>query len=261
MVTLVRLQRQLFLGLQLFFLQLLYFAREHGLRRSRRVDTRRLDRNHEVTTSLEEVMRIQRHDTSLVRLCHVRENCVHHTHQHTILQRVSGVFDDRNDVRARLRHVDQVATRSERELDCIYTSRRTHNVRHVRYRGTGRTTEIVNVVHTTQNRRRNLRSERIPHTVLQLRGVAVRSRRTVHLDALLAIHILAGSAVQRHQRIFLATGDEHALVTMRLDHDLGTALHATTTATSTAASATTSTAASATTAAGTTSTVIASTTT
>lgn len=48
----------------------------------------------------------------------------------------------------------------------------------------------------------------------------------VHLDQLLAVHLLAGVHVERDQRVLLAARDEDARVAVRLDRHLGAALHA-----------------------------------
>jgi hypothetical protein len=61
----------------------------------------------------------------------------------------------------------------------------------------------VNVINTTQDGGSQLRSERVPHTVLQLRGGTVGASRTVNLNSLLAVYVLAGSGVQCNQCILL----------------------------------------------------------
>jgi len=53
-------------------------------------------------------------------------------------------------------------------------------------------------------------------------------RTHLHRDTLLAVDRLAGDSVLGQKSILLATGNENTLVTVRLDDDLGTALHATT---------------------------------
>lgn len=68
----------------------------------------------------------------LIRLGDVGENGVHHSHEHTVLERVSRVFDDRDDVGARLGHVDQVAPGTMRKLYSVDAPRRPHDIRNVR---------------------------------------------------------------------------------------------------------------------------------
>ena len=120
MVTLVRLQRQLLQRLELLLLQLLHLRRKHSLRRGRRVDARRLDRNDAVASVLQEVLGVDADDTRLVRLRHIREDRIHHAHQHAVLERVTRVLDDRNNIRTRFRHIDQVTTGTVRELHCVH---------------------------------------------------------------------------------------------------------------------------------------------
>ena len=60
--------------------------------------------------------------TDLIGLSHVGEDGVHHGHEHPVLVRVSRVLDDRHHVGPLLRHVDEVAARSVRELDGVHHS-------------------------------------------------------------------------------------------------------------------------------------------
>lgn len=85
----------------------------------------------------------------------------------------------------------------------------------------------VNIVNTTKDSGGDLRAERIPHTVLKLDGVSVRTGRALDLNSLLAVNVLARSAVKGDQSILFAAGDENTLVTMGLDDHLSTTLHAT----------------------------------
>ena len=115
-ITLVRLQRQLLQRLELLFAQLLHLSGKHGLRRGGGVDAAGLDGDHAVPARFQKVLRVDSHDTRLVRLRHIREDRVHHAHQHAVLQRMARILDDRNDVRTRLRHIDQITTRTMGEL-------------------------------------------------------------------------------------------------------------------------------------------------
>ena len=122
-IALVRLQRQLLQRLELLLAQLLHLSGEHGLGRGGGVDAAGLDGDHAVPAGLQEVLRVDAHDARLVRLRHVREDRVHHAHQHAVLQRMARVLDDRNDVRTRLRHVDQITTRTMGELHRVDETR------------------------------------------------------------------------------------------------------------------------------------------
>lgn len=130
---------------------------------------------------LEEVLRIEGDDTRLIGLRNVRKHGVDHADQHAVLVRMTGVLDDWNNVGALLGHVDEIASGSGRELDGIDETLRSDNVRdvghcgarsgaQVQYLGAGR---HVDVVDTAENGGGQLRSERIPHTVLDLLAVGL----------------------------------------------------------------------------------------
>ena len=72
MVSLIRLQRQLLLWLQLLGLQLLDLRGEDRLGRGRRVNTRGLDRDDKVAVVLQEVVRVEGDDARLVGLGNMR---------------------------------------------------------------------------------------------------------------------------------------------------------------------------------------------
>mmetsp|Transcript_2497 Transcript_2497/g.8058 ORF Transcript_2497/g.8058 Transcript_2497/m.8058 type:complete len:294 (-) Transcript_2497:52-933(-) len=221
------------------------FSRKDGFGRRRRVDARRLDRNHKVTALLQKVLRVETNDTRLIRLRYIGKDGVNHANQHAVFLRVTRVFDDGNDIGALLRHVDQIATRTVGKLYGVYGTFRTDEIRAVRHRGTRRTTEVqqlgpgldVNVVETAENARGNLRTERVPHAVLRLRTISLIDRNT-----LFTVHTFTDNHVSRHERILLAPRDEDAFVTMLFDDDFRATLHAASTAASTAASAAASTA-------------------
>ena len=78
-----------------------------------------LDGDDEVAAVLEEVVRVESDDTGLVGLSDIGEHDVDHADEHSVLVRMTGVLDDRNDVGSLLGHVDQVAAGSVRELDCV----------------------------------------------------------------------------------------------------------------------------------------------
>lgn len=92
-----------------------------------------------VTFILQKVLSIDGDNSGLIRLCHVSKYHIHHTYirsdsgivhcltastgqltdKHSVLVRVSGVFNDRNDVGTLLSHIDEVTARAMGELDSI----------------------------------------------------------------------------------------------------------------------------------------------
>lgn len=60
--------------------------------------------------------------THLIRLRDISEYTVHHTDQHAVLEGVSCVLDDGDDVRAGFGHVDQVSSWSMCELHGVHTT-------------------------------------------------------------------------------------------------------------------------------------------
>ena len=121
-ISLVRLERELLLWLQLLRLELFDLGSEDGLGRRRRINATRLYRDHEVTAVFEKVVRIQRYNTSLIGLRYVREYDVDHADQHAVFVGVTRVLDDRYDVCSFLGHVYEIAARSVREFYSIYKS-------------------------------------------------------------------------------------------------------------------------------------------
>merc|ERR1719259_656597 len=118
-VSLVGLQRHLLLGLHLLGLHFLNFSGKNSLCFCRWVDAVSLDRDDEVTAVLQEIGSVDCHNTGLIRLSHVCEDCVDHGNKHPVLVRVPGVLNDRHNVCPLLGHVYQVTTTSVRELDCV----------------------------------------------------------------------------------------------------------------------------------------------
>lgn len=141
-IPLVRLQRQLFQRLKVLALQLAHLPSEYRLGRGGRIDAARLDGDHRVTAVLEEVMRVQRHDTRLIRLGDVGEDAVDHPHEHAVLERMPGVLDYRYDVGTGLGDVEQVASGTVREFHGVYVPLRSDDVGNVRDGGTGRRAEV-----------------------------------------------------------------------------------------------------------------------
>jgi hypothetical protein len=140
-ITLIRLEGKLFSGLDHLSLKFLDFLSKNGFGRSGRVDTAGLDGDDDVTTVLQEVVRVQSYDTGLIRLgdCYVekailvcRENTSQDEHQltigehdidhrdkHPVFGWVTSILDNGDDVGPFLGHVDEITTGSVRELDGV----------------------------------------------------------------------------------------------------------------------------------------------
>lgn len=94
MVSLIRLQRQLFPRLDHLLLQLLHLLGEHCLGRCRGIDTRRLDRDDDVAVVFQKVVGVEADDTGLVGLGDVGEDDVDHGDEHSVFGGMTGVLDD-----------------------------------------------------------------------------------------------------------------------------------------------------------------------
>ena len=73
------------------------------------------------------------------------ENAVDHGDEHAIFLGVSRVFDNRNDIGALLRHVDEVTAGTLGELDRVNGAGRANQVRDVRHSSAGSTAEVENL--------------------------------------------------------------------------------------------------------------------
>merc|ERR1711988_95503 len=205
-ITVVRLERELLLRLALLLLQLVDLASENDLRGRRRVNAVRLDRHDEPAAVLEEHVRVQRNNAGLIRLRDIAEDDVDHADEHAVAVRLAGIVNDRDNVRALLRHVRELATRAVRELDGVDNALRAD---HIGNMGDGRAAGTTQVEHlaarldrhvadTANNGGAQLRAERIPDAVLLLL-LLVLGR-----DALLAIDRLTRSHVLGDESIILA---------------------------------------------------------
>mmetsp|Transcript_13796 Transcript_13796/g.17847 ORF Transcript_13796/g.17847 Transcript_13796/m.17847 type:complete len:291 (-) Transcript_13796:33-905(-) len=233
MIPLVRLQRQLFQRLKILTLKLANLPPKHRLRRGRAIDTTGLNGNHRMTPLLQKVMRVQRHDTGLVRLGDVGEDAVDHSDEHAVFEGVAGVLDDGDDVGAAFGHGEEVAAGTVGEFDGVDVALGTDDVGDVGDGGSGGGAEVEDlgagfdpdVVHSAEDGGGELGSEWIPNTIFHLDRIPIRSRRTLHAYPLLAVHGHARRAIQRDERILLPARDEHALVSMGFDDHLRSALH------------------------------------
>lgn len=118
-ISLEGLEGKLLLGLDALLAKLLDLAGKDLLGGCGRVDTVGLDRDHDTTTLLEEQVGVESDDTGLVRLGNVGEDGVDHGDKHTVLERVTGVLDNGDDVGAVSGHVDKVTAGTVGELDSV----------------------------------------------------------------------------------------------------------------------------------------------
>lgn len=148
---------------------------------------------------------------------------VDHVDEHPVLQGLSGILDDRNDVCAAGSHVDQVATRTVRELDSVNGSGRANNVGDMGDGGTGGSTKVeglgagldVDGLETSQDTSSQLRSEGVPDTIFGLGGGTVLGLCVLDRNALLIVDALTRSEVSGGEQVFLAAAnDKDTLVTV-----------------------------------------------
>jgi hypothetical protein len=196
---------------------------------------------------LQEMMSVECDDTSLIRLSNISKDDIDHRNKHTVLVRVTSIFNDWDNVRSLLSHVDQVTTRSVREFNSIDSTFGANDISNVRNGSSRSGTKIedllarsnVNVIYTTKDTGSNLGTERIPNTVFNLGTISTFDR-----NALFAIDSFSGNQVLGDQKIFLATGNKDTFMSVRLNDNLGSSLgssSASSTTTATARSTTAST--------------------
>jgi hypothetical protein len=247
-ITLVRLESELLMRLDVLCLHSLDLGGKDGLGGGGRVDTRGLDGDDNVSSVLEEVVRVEGNDSGLVRLGDVGKDDVDHREEHAVLVGVSGILDDGDDVRSLLGHVDQVSAGSVRELDGVDGSLRSDNVGNVRDRGSRGGSEVedllsrrdVDLVETSKDTSGKLGSEGVPHSVLGLDLGSVLSGGSDG-DSLLSVDGVSGDEVSGDEEVLLALGDEDTLVPVRLEDDRRSSLLGSDTrTTSSSASATSS---------------------
>jgi hypothetical protein len=253
-ISLIWFQSQLFLGLDTFFLELLNFTSEDGGRINSRVNAGSLDGDDNVTIVLQEVVSIECDDTSLIRLGNISKDNIDHRDKHTVLVGVTSIFNDWDNVCSLLGHVDQITSRSVRELNGIDSTFGTNNVSNVRDGSTRGSTEIedllsrsnVDVVDTTKDTSSDLGTERIPDTVFNFGTIS-----TFNRDALFTIDSFTGNQVLGDKQIFLAASDEDTFMSVGFNDDLGSSTSTTSGTTATSTGSTTSTTGSTTTSTGT----------
>lgn len=118
-VSLERLEGELLLGLHPLLTHLLHLTGEDGLGSGRGIDTVGLDRDDNTTAVLEEQVGVHADNTGLVGLGNIGKDAVNHRDKHAVLERVTGVLDNGDDVGAVGGHVDKVTTRTVGELDGV----------------------------------------------------------------------------------------------------------------------------------------------
>ena len=176
-------------------------------------------------------MGVETDDTGLIGLGNVGEDAVDHADEHAVLERVTGVLNDGDNVGAVGGHVDKISAGTVGELDSEDGTSRTDDIGNVRDGSTRGSTEVedlaagldVNVVHTTENTGGQLRTERVPDTVFGLGrggsiavGLGGASVGGIDADALLAVDGLTGGQVLGDEEILLAASNEHTGVSVGL---------------------------------------------
>lgn len=92
--SLVRLQRQLLVGLEVLLLHPLDLGGKDDLGGRGRIDTVGLDRDDGVSSVFEEVVGVEGNDTRLIGLGDIGKDDIDHRHEHAVLVGVTGVLDD-----------------------------------------------------------------------------------------------------------------------------------------------------------------------
>lgn len=232
-VSLERLEGKLLLGLDALLPELDNLSGEDGLGGGSGIDTVGLDGNDNTTSDLEEQVCVETDNTGLIGLSHIGKDAVDHTDKHAVLERVTGILDDGDDVCAVGGHVDQITTGTVRKLDGVDGTGRTDNIGDVRDGSSRGGTEVenlatglhVDVLHTTEDTGSQLGTERVPHTVLDLCGCGsvltsggITSGRggSINGDAFLAVDGNTGGDVLCAEHVLLSTGNEDTGMTMGL---------------------------------------------
>lgn len=228
-ISLEGLKGKLLLGLDALLSHLLHLTGEDGLGGSGRVDTVGLDGNKDTTADLQEQVGVKTDDTGLIGLSNIGEDAVDHADEHAVLEGVTGVLDNGDNVGAVSSHVDQVTAGTVRELDGVDGTGGTDDISDVRNGGTGGGTEVedlgaglhVDVLETTEDTGGNLRTEGVPDTVLDLCGsgslaVFDNGCRRVDSNALLTIDGDTRGHALCAQHVLLAASDKDTGVSVGL---------------------------------------------
>lgn len=233
MISLERLKGKLLLGLDALLPELDDFTCEHGLGGGGGIDTVGLDGNEDTTSDLEEQVCVEADNTGLIGLGNIGENAVDHADEHAVLEGVTGILDNGDDVCAVGGHVDQITAGTVRELDGVDGTGGTDNIGDVGDGSSRGGTEVkdlaarlhVDGLETTKDTGGQLGTEGVPHTVLDLcgscgigasSGIASGRCGCVDGDALLAVDGNARGDVLGAEHVLLSAGDEDTSVTVRL---------------------------------------------
>jgi hypothetical protein len=111
-------------------------------------------------------------------LRNIGKDAVHHADQHAVLEGMTRILDDGDDVCTVGSHVDQVTSGAVRELNGKDGSLGSDDIGNVRHTGAGRSTEVedlaarahVDVVDTTENTGCQFTPEGVPDAVLDAAG-------------------------------------------------------------------------------------------
>lgn len=174
---------------------------------------------------------IKTNNTGLIGLSNIGKDAVNHANQHAVLERVTGILNDGDDVCAVGSHVDEITAGAVGELDSEDGTLGADNVSNVGHTGSGGGTEVkdlasrahVDVVDTTEDTGSQLGAEGVPDTVLGAAGgfgTVDGSSGGTNADALLAVDALTGGQVLGNEEILLSARNEDTGVAMGLDNDL-----------------------------------------
>lgn len=181
MITFVGLQRELFLWFKFICLHLLHLSGKDSLWLRCGINAGCLDGDDEMAAILKEMLCIQCHNTTLIRLCHIGKDGIDHADQHAILVWMTGVLNNGNNVGTLLGHINQITARTVRELNGIDKTLRSNNIGYVRHSCARGATQVqhlgarwhVYLLHTAENGCGQLGTEGIPDTVLNLLAVGL----------------------------------------------------------------------------------------
>lgn len=110
MITFIRLQCELFLWFQFIGLHLLHLSGKDSLRLRRRINAGCLDGDDEMAAILKEMLCIQCHNTTLIRLCNIGKDGINHADQHTVLVWMTGVLNNGYNVGTLFGYINQITT-------------------------------------------------------------------------------------------------------------------------------------------------------
>lgn len=131
MISFIRFKSHLLHRSKLLFFQILDFVGENLLSRESGINAISLDRDNKVSSIFHEHSSVEAKNSSLIRLGNISEDGVDHVKKHSVFLRVSGVFNDGNDVWSLFSHVHEVSARSLGELHSVNNTFGSDQVRNV----------------------------------------------------------------------------------------------------------------------------------